>query len=203
MTDLGYFAPPPLPFVNRSTTLMVIGILFIIAGSIAGCFGLFTPLALLAPQNANSPPVSTLVSAFLMYVVGSAALLTIGIGAVRKRRWVRPLILAGSWILLIGGLAGLVMLIFRAPAMAEGMKASMASVPGRAAPPPAFVNAMLAMILLFAAFLLSGRPNTPALDLQEREHPRTLEYFDPKPRLDRSHSDAGADHDISSGGSRV
>src|SRR5437764_14512882 len=100
MTEISYMTPSVRGFKDHSAMLLVVGILFIRGGCIAACGSLTTPLAMRAPQPAGQPPPSAgiLVSGLVMYVAIAAVAITLGIGSIRKRRWVRPIVLVLSWI---------------------------------------------------------------------------------------------------------
>src|ERR1035438_4494880 len=91
----------PLPaYKDRSTGLMVFGILPLLLGCLAG---LFVPLMLfgqmMAAEAPNAPPTNTAVilPAVAMYGCMAVALIWLGIGSIKTRRWARALLLIFSW----------------------------------------------------------------------------------------------------------
>jgi len=185
MSEINYFTPETAGFKNRSPMLLVVGILFIVAGAISGCLGMFVPLALLVPRPASMPQqsVAHVVFALALYIGLAAAAITLGIGAVRKRRWAPPLILAGSWIGLIMGLFGLVTWAFRAPQFIAGMKQSMsAGRTGAPAPPPGMINFILGVTALFMFVLYLVVPGVLIWLFRDENVRQTVAFYDPKPR---------------------
>jgi hypothetical protein len=174
--------PTLLSFRDRSTMLKVVGILFILAGALCGCLTAMTPLALIMPRPAGAPqqPVSTIVSGLAIYAALCAVLLTIGIGCVRKRRWVRPVIIVLSWIGLVGGIIGMIGWTVMAPQMGAAMRA--ATPPGTPAPPPAFVNIMIVVMSIFMAVIYVIIPSVLLWLFRGDDVRATLEHYDPTPR---------------------
>ena len=182
LTELSYLTPGVKGFKDRSGTLLVVGILFIIGGAICGCLLAVTPMAMLAPQPTGSrqPRLADMIAALFMYAAMCAVLLALGIGCVRKRRWVRPLVIVLGWIGLTGGVIGMVMWGFAAPQMPAAMRASVP--PGTPAPPPAFYNIMVVvMTAVFVVFYLVV-PATLLWLLRPPDVQATLEHYDPAVR---------------------
>jgi hypothetical protein len=182
LTHIPYQTPAISAFKDRSTTLLVVGILFIIAGALCGCMTLTIPLALVVPRPSNMPPqrVANIVVGLIVYAALCAALLTLGIGCVRKRRWVRPLIIVFAWIGLAGGVMGIVMWAFTLPNMANAMRAAVP--PGTTAPPPAFYNAMVAVMTVFFLFIYLIVPGVLLMLFRPADVQATLAHYDPTPR---------------------
>jgi hypothetical protein len=183
LTELSYRTPPVAAFKDRSTTLLVVGIFFIIAGALCGCGVLMMPMALVAPRPPNAPPpprVSNIVIGAIVYAGLCAAFLSLGIGCVRKRRWVRPLVIVLSWIGLIGGVLGMIMWGFALPQMPAAMRAS--APPGAPAPPAAMFNVIVAVMTVFFAFIYIIIPGTLLWLFRGSDVQATLEHYDPQPR---------------------
>ena len=183
MTEISYQTPAQVtPFEDRSTMLLVVGVLFIMAGALCGCLTLAMPLSVLAPRPAGAPQqrVATMVVGFLVYAGLCAALLALGIGCVRKRRWVRPLILVFAAIGLVCGLAGIVMSAFALPHMGSAMRA--AAPAGAGTPPPAFYNTMIVVMTVFFVVIYLIVPAALLLLFRPISVQATLIYYDPNPR---------------------
>jgi hypothetical protein len=183
LTELDYRTPPVAGFADRSTMLLVVGIFFIIAGVLCGCGVLTMPLALFAPRPANGPPpprIINIVMGALMYAILCAALLSLGIGAIRKRRWVRPLVIVFGWIGLIAGVVGMIIWGFALPEMANAMRA--ATPPGSPAPPAAMLRVMVGFITIFLAFIYIIIPATLLWLFRSPDVQATLDHYDPRPR---------------------
>ena len=184
MTQIDYLTPPTHGFVNRRTTLLVVGIFLIIAGSLAGCLGLMTPLALFVPQPPGAPqqPVGQVIAALLIYAAIAGALIAVGIGSIRKRRWSRPIVLAASWIGVVGGVIGLIVWIFAAPGVAEMMRTGGGAAPGAPRPPPAFVTGMLIGMTVFMLLIYLVIPGLLIWLFSSEDVRATVEFYDPQPR---------------------
>ena len=163
--------------------LLVVGIFFIIAGALCGCGVLTMPMALVAPRPPNSPPpprIANIVTGALVYAFLCAALLSLGIGCIRKRRWVRPLVMVFSCIGLVGGVIGMTMWGFTLPQMANAMRA--AAPPRTAAPPAAFFNVIIGFMTVFFAFIYVIIPATLLWLFRPSDVQSTLDHYDPQPR---------------------
>jgi hypothetical protein len=98
--------PTPPAYKNRSGGLIVFGVLTILLGALSG---LMVPLMLLGQainaRNPNSPPTSLamLLPVLLMYGGLAVALIWLGIGSIKARRWARALLLIFAWSWLVMG----------------------------------------------------------------------------------------------------
>ena len=145
----------PLPdYKDRSTGLMIFGILTLLLGCLAG---LFVPLMLLGQMMAakapNAPPTNAvaIVPAVAIYGGLAVALIWLGIGSIKARRWARALLLIFSWSSLIMGIC----MTAVAPFV---MAKAFANLPsdartGQPAMPPAAITAMvIGMTIFFFVF---------------------------------------------------
>jgi hypothetical protein len=165
--------------------LLVIGIFFIIAGALCGCGVLTMPLTLVMPRPPNSPPpprVMNIVVGGVVYALLCAAFLSIGIGSIRKRRWVRPLVIVFGWIGLCGGVFGIIVWGFSLPQMANTMRAAAAAPPGRPAPPAAIFNVIIGFMTVFFVLIYVIIPATLLWLFRPDDVKATLEHYDPHPR---------------------
>ena len=97
----------PLPdYKDRSTGLVIFGILTLLLGCLAG---LLVPLMLfgqmMAAKAPDAPPVNhaAILPAIGIYGGLAVALIWLGIGSIKTRRWARALLLIFSWSWLIMG----------------------------------------------------------------------------------------------------
>lgn len=145
----------PLPSMHkdRSAGLMVFGILTILLG---GLCGLFVPLMLLgqlASANATQTPVSAILPAVLMYGGMAVALIWLGIGSIKARRWARALLLIFSWSWLVMGLIVSVMMVLLVPKIMANTTAS--GTPNQPElPPGAMVGVMAVMVVVFGVIFV-------------------------------------------------
>ena len=143
-------------YKDRSTGLLVFGILTLLLGCLAG---LFVPLMLfgqmMAAKAPNAPPVNHAVMLPGMAVYGllAVALVWLGIGSLKARRWARALLLIFSWSWLIMGICMTAVIPFV-------MSKAFANLPpnaktGQPAMPPGAITGMvIGMTLFFFVFFV-------------------------------------------------
>ena len=98
--------PLSVGYKNRSTGLTVFGILTILLGCVCA---LFVPLMIfsqvMASRATGAPPnFSVILPSLSIYGVLAVALVWLGIGSIKARRWARALLLIFSWSWLITGI---------------------------------------------------------------------------------------------------
>jgi hypothetical protein len=180
MTQLPYHTPGIVGFRDRSTTLIATGILLILMGCFAACLGVGAPLALLAPGPSARPPLGQVIAGITFYIVLAAAFISIGIGSVRKLRWVRPLILALASIwLAIGTLSMLVLLL----AMRDMGRIMAAAIPpGAPKPSPAVMTLIMTFMGVFSGIVYVIIPLVLILLYKSPDVRSTAQHYDPVPR---------------------
>jgi hypothetical protein len=149
--------PAPLPdYKDRSTGLLIFGILTLLLGCLAG---LLVPLMLfgqmMVAKAPDAPPVNhaAILPAVAVYGLLAVALIWLGIGSIKARRWARALLLIFSWSWLIMG-------IFMTAIMPFIMSKSFANLPsnaktGQPAMPPGAITAMvIGMTIFFFVFFV-------------------------------------------------
>jgi hypothetical protein len=157
--------PPDAPS-DPHGVLKVFGVLLIVAG--AACFGLFAIVLaalLLAPMAAAGEPLEArmVVPSSLFYLALGVALIALGVGSWKVRRWARPLILIVGWTWLIGGILGAVTAIVVVPNVLSAYTGNSAS--GTAGCVVAMMLAMFAAMLALPIGLIAyyRRPSVAAL----------------------------------------
>lgn len=148
-------APLPMSYMDRSTGLVVFGILTILLGCLAG---LFVPLMLFghaasAKATGAPAPFSAILPAVLMYGILAVALVWLGIGSITARRWARALLLIFSWSWLIMGLFVLLFMVFLIPKMLANLSSS-GSTDHPALPSAAIGMVMVVMALIFGVLFV-------------------------------------------------
>jgi len=156
MTNPISYATPldarPLPFTDRRTSILVVGVFLILMGALSGCIGVASPVGMLLASVVPAPrggatgggatrPVAapfpfdwrTAASAMLIYAAVAVFWIWVGIGAVKTRRWVRPLMLIVGWTWLMSGVVGVVYWAVQSPGLVDAMAAS--APPGSPRPP--------------------------------------------------------------------
>src|SRR3954470_373032 len=124
-----------LPFKDKRPVLIGVGVVCFVVAACTGCFTLLSPLALLMPQaGARQIQARDLVPAVGVYLVLTVIGTVLGLGAVRARRWVRPVLLPIAWGWALSMLVTGVIWLLAGPGIQAMMQASAGS--GSNAPPP-------------------------------------------------------------------
>ena len=107
-------------FKDRKVRLMVFGGLQIILG----CFSALAVASMIAGTflsrtfgngAAEGVSLKTMIPAILVYVLAAVWFVSMGFGSVQARRWARALVLVTSWLWLICGTMGFVMMLLLIP----------------------------------------------------------------------------------------
>lgn len=117
---------------DRSTRLFVAGIFLIVFGCcsiLLGAFSAVTLLILPATPEAPQYGVAQMVQGLLVYVGLGAFLIALGVGSIRARRWVRPLVLVLGWSWLAMGVLGGLLSAFMMPWMLDAFAAEDPALP--------------------------------------------------------------------------
>jgi hypothetical protein len=125
MSDL---APYPTPR-DRTAGLVVIGILEICLALLCLLMFAFIEMATLSlrslPEGQEAAMSSrTMLGAGLFYLLGAAYFGSLGAGTLRARRWARTIGLVTSWMWLLSGIFGILMMVFILPKMMASMSAA-------------------------------------------------------------------------------
>jgi hypothetical protein len=165
-------APPDRPaFKDRSTSLILFGIIHILFG--IGCAGFVLLMAVVSELGSRrggaALPTSVFASNVVTYSLLALYFFSVGIGSIRRRRWARALALVVSWIWLLMGLLAATVLGVLWPRMMKNMPADGAGVLTGVV----FTVLFVLYILIPGLILLVYRgPNVKA----------TVEHHDPKVR---------------------
>jgi hypothetical protein len=150
--------PAAPAYKDRSTGLMVFGILTLLLGSLAG---LLVPLMLVgqltaARTNPGSANVAAMVPAMAVYGVLAVALIWLGIGSIQARRWARALLLIFSWSWLVMGIFTLIGMAFLIPTVLKNVSSAQAAngTTNHALPPGAMAGVMIFMFLFLGFFFI-------------------------------------------------
>jgi hypothetical protein len=120
MTETAESIAAPPVFQDRKTLLVVFGILQIILGAVCAMLVPFMALSLIMTRSFESsavPPMNIRMIAptLLFYLILAVWFIWAGIGSIKARRWARALVLVFSWLWLICGVIGVVLLFFIIP----------------------------------------------------------------------------------------
>ena len=174
--------PTALPsYKDRSVGLIVYGILTILLGCL---IGLFIPLILAgqaaAARTPNAAaPFSAILPVIFLYGVLAVALVWLGIGSIKARRWARALLLIFSWSWLIMGVIMVTAMAFIMPKVLAG--ASAAPNTNHATPSVPVGVVMTMMFLVFAVFFIIV-PAAWVFFYNSRHVKATCEMRDPETR---------------------
>ena len=122
-------AQPPTPTAvhpDRSERLMVAGILQVSLGCLCGLMALFVLAVPLLGLMTNAPQPQAMnsqamIQATVFYVLMAVAFIWLGIGLAFARRWAWTLTVVLSWVWLIVGVFGAVMVVFMGPMMSASI----------------------------------------------------------------------------------
>jgi hypothetical protein len=174
--------PLPMPYKDRSTGLVVFGILTILLGCLAG---LFVPLMLFgqaasAKATGAAAPFSAILPVVFIYGVLAVALVWLGIGSIMTRRWAGALLLIFSWSWLIMGLFVLLFMFFLIPKMLANL--SSGGTTGHPAMPSAAIAGMMVGMFLVFGVLFVILPAVWTFFYNSRHVKATCEARDPVAR---------------------
>ena len=148
--------PTVASYKDRSTGLIIFGILTLLLGCLVG---LFVPLMLfgqmMAAKAPNASPMNTaaILPAVAIYGGLAVALIWLGIGSIKARRWARALLLVFSWSWLVMGIVmTAVMPFFMAKVFANLPPNAKTSQP--AMPPAAITGMVIGMTIFFFVFFV-------------------------------------------------
>ena len=161
--------PPVHEFKNRSTGLIVFGVLEILLGCLCA---LLVPIMLLGQAmsfrvTGAEPNYRMAVPGVVMYGILAVTFIWLGIGSIRCRRWARALVLILAWSWLLVGVATLGFSVFLLPKVME-------SLPTEAAKIVSLVVALGMLTIIFIVF-----PGGLVLFYKSKDVKATCENRDP------------------------
>ena len=179
MTEYAH-APCAAGFKDRSLGLVLFGIVAILIG---GVCVLLVPCVLLsataAPAGGAAANFRMMIPAVAFYALLAAAFIWIGIGSILARRWARALMLVLSWLWLICGTVGMILVAVLMPGMFEQI--GQQGPPGQQIPPQ-----VMTIVLIITGGIVSCiyifLPGTFILFYRSRHVKATCEFKDPHTR---------------------
>jgi len=167
-------------FKDRKVRLVVLGILQIILGGICALMVPFMILGMAASAAygkgaAGGVSLRMMIPGVLFYLALAVWFIWMGIGSVMIRRWARAIILVSSWLWLICGMLGFVLVLTVLPSMYAKMGESGGMPKGAAAVMKYVMTAFLAVIYVVM-------PGIFVLFYSGKDVKATCEYRDPKER---------------------
>jgi hypothetical protein len=175
------YSPEVASYKDRSTGLIVFGILTILLGCLCELLvlGMFAGQALAASQpDAPQTDIRAILPAIFMYGGLGVALVWLGIGTMMARRWARALMLIFSWSWLITGVLVMVMMAFLMPKIMANMQAHTA---GHAELPPAAMIITMVVMMTIDGFLFIVLPAIWTFFYNSRHVKATCEARQPVP----------------------
>ncbi len=186
-------ALPELPategpvYRDRSTGLVIFGVAQIILGLLAS---LMVPLIVLSVFMARLAPAGAMragqvVSGVFTYSFIAAALITLGIGSVRMKRWARALTLVTSWYWLIVGTLGTISLTAVLPVtMRTALAQAQQNSEGASSPEitTGVMVVIVTLVIVFFAFFLVLVPIAFVIFYSRSDVAETCRHRDPVER---------------------
>ena len=188
MNEQNPIAPPveiaPLPdYKDRSTGLVIFGILTLLLGCLAGLFvALILFGQMMAAKAPDAPPVNhtAMLPGMAFYGLLAVALVWLGIGSIKARRLARALLLIFSWSwLIMGTCMTAVMPFFMAKVMANLPPNAKTGQPPM---PPGAITAMVVGMTLFFGVIFVLVPAVWTFFYSSRHVKATCEARDPVTR---------------------
>jgi hypothetical protein len=177
---------------DRSTGLLVFGILTILLGCMTGMLVLLMLVGQAAARStaAAATPISALLPAMFIYGVLAVALIWLGIGSIKARRWARALLLIFSWSWLIMGVFAVLGVALFLPKILENTRA--AAPPGQPEMPAAAIGIIMVITCLMLGVFFIAVPVVWIFFLQESAREGHVRNARHRGALDRRVSVAGA-----------
>ena len=171
-----------MPYKDRSTGLIVFGILTILLGCLAGLFiALMLVGQAVSARTTGAPATfSTILPAISVYGILAVALVWLGIGSIMARRWARALLLIFSWSWLVLGLLILIFMAFLMPRMLANLSAS--ETPGHPSIPSETIPVIMVGVFLVFGVMFVVLPAIWVFFYHSRHVKATCETRDPIPR---------------------
>jgi hypothetical protein len=143
---------PVTTFKDRSTGLIIFGILTILMGCVAGLFVLLMLVQAAAVKTPNATPLSTILLVIFMYGSLAVGLIWLGIGSIMARRWARALLLIFSWFWLITGIIMVIAVPILLPKTFADLPTNTNGQPGL--PPGALAGVVIVTTLVIGVFFV-------------------------------------------------
>jgi hypothetical protein len=173
--------PPAAAHKDRSTGLLVFGVLTVTLGCLAGLFVLvmLAGQAMAAKTTQVPANFAAILPAIAIYAGLAAVLICLGIGSIQARRWARALLLIFSWSWLLMGIVTTAMMGFIMPKVMANMAS--AGTAGQTAMPSAAKDAVLVVMFLFCGIFMIVLPAVWIFFYGSRHVKATCERRDPPP----------------------
>ena len=177
-------ATPPALYRDRSTGLVVFGIIQIVLGGLAA---LLIPVLLLGAvfsrRMGGGLPAGSTVLSVASYALAAIGLITLGVGSIRARRWARALTLILSWIWLVSGSLGTIALTaLLPPAFMAAFSAAAANNPEAPSLPRGLIAVILTVVIVACAVFMVVLPIAFVVFYRREDVAETVKNRDPRER---------------------
>src|SRR6185312_10267534 len=166
----------PEPYKDRSTGLMIFGILTLLLGCLSALFVPMMIVGRLAAPAGSQAPLSSIMPAVLIYGILAVALIWLGIGSITARRWARALLLIFSWSWLVMGIMTCAIMILILPKVIANIKSS---APADHPVPSEVVTTMAITMAFFFAVIFIAMPAVWTFFYSSRHVKATCDARDP------------------------
>jgi len=174
--------PPPLlpEYKDRRAGLTIFGVLTLLLGVFAACSVPLMGVGLVAGSRPAGPTLSwgQVVTSAVQMAVYATALIWLGIGSLKARRWARALMLCGGWIGLVFGVISCALL----PWVLDSVRVAMEQQPGMERLPAGFVSIVSIVTMVIMGFFYLVVPLSVVLFYRSRHVKLTCEARDPVER---------------------
>jgi hypothetical protein len=178
----------PLAYKDRSTGLTIFGVFQIILGLFAALMIPFAALGAFmsrfAPGGGTMRPIQML-SGMATYAFLAAALITLGVGSVRMKRWARALTVVTSWYWLVSGILITILMTAVMPVtMRSALARAQQTTPnaGSTEFTTGFMAVFVTFIIVFMAFFLIAVPIAFLVFYSRDDVYQTCRFRDPVER---------------------
>jgi hypothetical protein len=168
-----------LSFKDKRGALIAVGVICFLVAACTGCFTLATPFAMLMPNAGagRTLQMREMIPAAAVYLILTVVTVLLGLGAVRARRWVRPVLLAVAWGWMVSTVISGVIWLLLGPGFHAMMQASAST--GQSAPPPGLVQSIAVVSVIVMAVIFLGIPTVVIWLLAPQDVRLTAEHFSP------------------------
>jgi hypothetical protein len=185
MSDLA----APVRYQDRSTGLILIGILEICLGLV--CLAMLAFMGIAAVSIGRLPEGQAagmnsraMVASCAFYLLIAVFFFTVGVGTLRGRRWARTIMLVLSWIWLISGVFGVIVMCFILPRMTAAISATAGR--GGPAADPGYGMVIMGCVAVIMGLIYIVLPGVMVLFYRGPNVKATFESKDPStPWTDR------------------
>lgn len=175
---------------NKIVRIKRMGVIQIVVGALCGLVGGLWTLGIAlsffyensVPEDQRMP-VGSMIFSIVMWIAMSASLIWVGVGGVKLRRWVRSVVLAINWPVLIFGILTVVGMVWLMPGIIRHGNEVAQSATGMATGDSGSTEVVATIAgAVFAFLFVVVFPGLHVLLYRSESVQKTLEAYDPKLR---------------------